>query len=102
MARIIEYHNEFGLMNSITNGVLRVYQDITEDKYTWLNIWVDGKLVGSIDIKLGKLLFNLLPKDNKLSSQDKAAPATDISLTTVDPIEPKSTAEVLVTDNVPF
>ena len=63
MASRIEYRNEFGVMFSIVNGIRRVYQDIAAGSYTWINIWIDGKLVGSIETKQGRLILNLLPKN---------------------------------------
>lgn len=63
MARKIEYRNEFGVMFSIVNGIRRVYQDIAAGSYTWINVWIDGKLVGSIETKQSRLILNLLPKE---------------------------------------
>jgi hypothetical protein len=64
MARKIEYRNEFGVMFTIVNGVRRVYQDIAAGSYTWINTWIDGRLVGSIETKQQRLILNLLPKDD--------------------------------------
>ena len=84
MARTIEYHNEFGVMLSIINTVRKVYQDIAVGNYTWINIWIDGKLVGSIDAKQNRLILNLLPKEES---------------TTVLPVEPPL---VTSTVSIPF
>jgi hypothetical protein len=68
MGRRIEYRNEFGVMFTINNGVRRVYQDIAAGSYTWINTWIDGKLVGSIETKQGRLILNLLPKQPTVPS----------------------------------
>ncbi len=60
--RKIEYRNEYGVMFEIINGVRRVYQDVAPGSYTWTNTWLNGKLVGCIEMKTGKLVLNALPK----------------------------------------
>lgn len=62
MARKVEYRNELGVMFSIINGIKRVYQDIPDESYTFINIWIDGKLVGSIKTDEWKMILNLLPR----------------------------------------
>jgi hypothetical protein len=62
MKRKIEYHNELGIILTVNNGMRRVYQDILPESYTWINIWINEVLVGSIDTRQNKLIFNFLDR----------------------------------------
>ncbi|NJR31671.1 MAG: hypothetical protein HC778_00775 [Chamaesiphon sp. CSU_1_12] len=56
----IEYHNEHGLMLRIKNERREVYQEAEIDKFTWMNVKLDGQLIGFIDLKRKTLVFDSL------------------------------------------
>jgi len=54
-------------MLEIVNGVRRVYQDLPLNAYTWTNIWLDGKLVGSIEMRSNRIMLDTLTKKSEVT-----------------------------------
>lgn len=71
MKHKIEYTNEFGLMMTIENGLRRVYQDVADEDYTWINVKIDRTIALFIDLKTNKVSYNTI---EKLISKDELIP----------------------------
>jgi hypothetical protein len=58
---MLEYFNEYGLAIRIKNGRREVFQDLANDRCTWISIKFDSKLISFIDILNNNLAYSNIP-----------------------------------------